>query len=35
LTLKGIREKSFYTNYFLISKKEEFEVLKSEIAEFE
>jgi EPS-associated MarR family transcriptional regulator len=35
LTPKGIREKSFITNKFLVRKKQEYELLKKEIAELE
>ena len=35
LTPKGIREKSFITNKFLVRKKKEYELLKKEIAELE
>ena len=35
LTPKGIREKSLATNKFLVRKKQEYELLKKEIAELE
>ena len=35
LTPKGIREKSFITNKFLVRKKQEYELLKKEITELE
>ncbi|MDA9313363.1 MarR family EPS-associated transcriptional regulator [Amylibacter sp.] len=35
LTPKGIREKSLITNKFLVRKKQEYELLKKEITEFE
>jgi len=35
LTPKGIREKSFITSKFLVRKKQEYELLKQEIAELE
>ena len=35
LTPKGIREKSFITSKFLVRKKQEYELLKKEIAELE
>ena len=35
LTPKGIREKSFITSRFLVRKKQEYELLKKEIAELE
>ena len=35
LTPKGIREKSIITNKFLVRKKQEYELLKKEIAELE
>jgi hypothetical protein len=35
LTPKGIREKSLITSKFLIRKKQEYELLKKEIAELE
>jgi EPS-associated MarR family transcriptional regulator len=35
LTPKGIREKSLITNRFLVRKKQEYELLKKEIAELE
>jgi len=35
LTPKGIREKSFITNRFLVRKKHEYELLKKEITELE
>tara|TARA_B110000908_G_C10083563_1_gene370724 strand:- start:42 stop:386 length:345 start_codon:yes stop_codon:yes gene_type:complete len=35
LTPKGIRKKSFITNKFLVRKKQEYELLKKEIAELE
>ena len=35
LTPKGIREKSLVTNKFLVRKKQEYELLKKEIAELE
>jgi len=35
LTPKGIREKSYITNRFLVRKKQEYELLKKEITELE
>ena len=35
LTPKGIREKSFITSKFIVRKKQEYELLKKEIAELE
>ena len=35
LTPKGIREKSFITNKFLVRKKQEYELLKKEINDIE